>query len=251
VAVIVAIFGLLFGSFANVLIARYETLGTVVNSRSACPNCDHQLAWYDLVPVLSFLLLGAKCRYCKKPISWQYPIIELLTALLAVLLYWQLGLSYSSVLLFVILELLVIIAVIDLYHFVIPDIYMFPVIALSLLYALTQNQPRALSSIAGGAAMGGGLLAVLSLGSKERWMGSGDIGLGVAMGLLSGFAGTAIGLAVAFFSGSLIGGLLLGLRIKTLKSAIPFGPFLVAATVVSSLWGQQIMGWYLNRIGYF
>lgn len=250
-AVIVAIFGLLLGSFANVLIARFEKLGTVVNSRSACPHCDHQLTWYDLVPVLSFVLLGAKCRYCRKSISWQYPIIELLTAALAVVLYWQLGLSYSSVLLFVIFELLLIIAVIDLYHFVIPDAYMFPAIALSLLYALTQSQPLTLASIGGGLALGGGLLALLSFGSKERWMGSGDIGLGVAMGLLSGFAGTAIGLMLAFFSGSLVGGILLGLRMKTLKSALPFGPFLVVATVVSGLWGQQIMGWYLNRIGYF
>lgn len=248
---IIAIFGLLLGSFANVLIARFETLKTVVNSRSACPQCDHQLAWYDLVPVISFLLLGAKCRYCRKPISWQYPVIELLSAALAVTLYWRFGLSYDALLLFVILELLLIIAVIDLYHFVVPDVYMFPVVALSLLYALTQNQPLSLQSIAGGMALAGGLLAILSLGSKERWMGSGDIGLGVAMGLLSGFGGTIIGLMLAFFSGSLVGGILLGLRIKTLKSAIPFGPFLVAATVVSSLWGQQIMGWYLDRIGYF
>lgn len=247
---IVFIFGLVVGSFTNVLISRFENLQTAVTGRSACPHCHHSLAWYDLIPVISFLLLGARCRYCKKPISWQYPLIELLVACLAVLCYQSYGLSVAAAMLFGVFVLLTAIAVIDYYHLVIPDLYVLPAIVLALLFSLTK--PGGLSlQLLWGVLLAGGSLALLVIISREQWMGSGDIGLGVLIGLLGGLTGGAIGLVLAFVLGSLVGILLILSRRKSMKDMIPFGPFLVVGAYVAALWGAQIMNWYLVQIGYY
>lgn len=250
VLVIVGLAGLMIGSFLNVLIARYRELETVVATRSHCVKCKKQIAWYDLVPLLSFVVLRAKCRYCKETISWRYPVVELLAALVFVNLY----LHYDFTALFfvsaVIFALLIVIACIDLSDGVIPDVFMLPAILLGLVVAFLKPDSATALPFWGVAMAGGGLAAIV-LASRERWMGAGDIGLGILLGLTAGFLGSLVGLVIAFVSGTVIGLLSIAMGEKTIKQSIPFGPYLVAAIYISSMHGSAIADWYLKAIHYY
>lgn len=248
--IVAGLIGIMVGSFLNVLIGRYDELATIVNSRSRCPHCRQTIAWYDLVPVLSFGLLGGRCRNCRQPISWQYPIVELLTAGLAIHLYSFYGLTAATFVLFPLFALLLVIAVIDIREYLIPDHYMFPVILLAIIAAFTLPQFQDRLPF-WGALLGGGTLAFLVGISRERWMGAGDIGLGIVMGLLGGWLGTAVGLVLAFVVGALVGLLFLIFRRKKLGDMVPFGPFLVLGTYVATLWGGMIAEWYLELVHFY
>lgn len=245
-----AVLGLLVGSFLNVLIARFKALETVVATRSHCPSCKRQIPWYDLVPLLSFVLLWARCRYCREKISWQYPIIELLTAGLVVHLVLVFGLTWLTLGYFLVFALLLVIAAIDSRHYVIPDEFMLPAIAVAVAVSLAVFKTTPLAIIYGLLA-GGGLLAFFVIISRERWMGMGDIGLGVVMGLLGGWPGVIAGLVTAFGLGSLVGMLGLAAGRKGLKDKIPFGPFLVVGSYVAALWGSELVEWYLTMVHYY
>lgn len=249
VILIVLLFGLAIGSFLNVLIARYKVLETVIATRSHCQSCKRDIAWYDLIPLLSFVLLRGKCRYCREQISWQYPFVEGLTALLAVGLYLTYGLSLVSFMLFVVFCLLLVVAVIDLHDYVIPDEFMLPaiLIAYSVSFFRFDYQPNLL--VWSVLLSGGGLAALVFL-SRERWMGMGDISLGIILGLLASLSGVVVGLALAFIVGALVSGFLLLSGRKRLKDTVPFGPFLAGATLVATLWGEELASWYLTTIGY-
>lgn len=246
--IIVLLFGLVIGSFLNVLVARFKELETVVNTRSHCLSCKKNIAWYDLAPLLSFILLRGKCRECGVKISWQYPIVEALTAALAIHLYFLYGLSFLFAGYLTIFCLLLVIATIDLKAMVVPDEFILPVILLGLMVTFL-NQPIP-DSPAWGVLLCGGLLAIFVLFSKEKWMGQGDIGLGVLLGLLAGLTGGAVGLLLAFVTGALVSLGLLLLRKKNLKDMVPFGPFLIGATYVATIWGSEIAAWYLNTVGF-
>ncbi len=246
---IVLIAGLLVGSFLNVLIARFYVLETIVTTRSHCPSCKKQISWHDLIPILSFVLLTARCRYCKERISWQYPIIEALTACLALLIYWTFGLTGYAIGLFMVFSLLLVITVIDINHHLIPDEYALTAVLLAFLITFLPSSPQSLEHIAWGALVGGGFLAAIVLVSKERWMGMGDISLGLILGLLVGVSGSLVGLMFAFVVGAVVSLLLIATRAKSLKDAVPFGPFLIFGTLVSTFWGTGIVNWYLSIIG--
>lgn len=248
--VIAGIIGLVFGSFGNVLIARYDRLDTIATTRSECPHCQHLLAWYDLVPVLSFLCLAGKCRYCRKPISWQYPIVELIATFLAIQSYLRFGASLTAAAYFAVFLLLLAIAIIDLCFFVIPDAYVFPALMLAFLLSFLVVDPQIIQP-AWGVLLTGGSLLLMVLVSNERWMGAGDVGLGVLMGLLGGLRGGFVGLVLAFVVGSLVGLVLIALKRKSMKDMVPFGPFLALATYVAALWGNQIMNAYLAWIRFY
>lgn len=246
----VGLIGLFVGSFLNVLVYRYQKLQTIVAGRSACPHCGHTLAWFDLVPLLSYVLLLGKCRYCKKSISAQYPIVELLSALLAMFCYRQFGLTLTGIATWVALSLLLVVAVIDLYHYLIPDLYVQIAIIASFIALFSRAEILSLDPVWAVVLAGGGL-AFLVLVSGERWMGMGDIGLGVTMGLLVGLKGTAVGLGFAFIAGALVGLGLLFANKKSFKDMVPFGPFLVAATIFAVGWGQNLADWYFDYIGFY
>lgn len=253
-SIIVFLFGLAVGSFLNCVIYRLalpnfslKNLGGL-NGRSFCPKCKHVLNFKDLIPVLSFIILKAKCRYCQKKISWQYPLVEIVTGVLFVLCF-----SYQlSYFLFLILPFLIVIFVYDLKYYLILDKVIYPAIVLTIVYDLWKSD--FLLSIFGksdflisaiGAAAFFGLIVFVSRG---RWMGIGDIKLGFLMGLLLGWPGVAAALFLAFMSGAIIGiGLIVASK-KTLKSEVPFGPFLVAGTLVALFWGEQIINWYLSYV---
>jgi len=252
------IFGLAIGSFLNCVIYRLEVGEGFLKGRSYCPHCKHKLIWQDLIPVFSFLILKGKCRYCHQKISLQYPLVELVTGTLF-LSTFQLTinnqqLTISSVLdtcfLFLAFCFLIIIFVYDLKYYIIPDKVIYPAIIVAFFYNIYQltinNQQLTISNFL--SALGAALffLAIVLI-SGGKWMGFGDVKLAFFMGLFLSFPNILVALFLAFSIGAIIG---LGLVIsgkKSLKSEVPFGPFLVTGTFIALFWGEKLINWYLPR----
>ena len=260
---IVFLFGLIAGSFLNCVIYRLEKEENPLKGHSYCPNCKHTLDWQDLVPIFSFLLLKGRCRYCGKKISYQYPLVELLTGFLFVFIFWHLGFSFDLSSEFQIPNFfylsfvscfLVIIFVYDLKRYIIPDVVVYPAIVVSGIWYLVAGIffkfytkyeiLNTIYSVVGAAAF----FLVIVLISKGKWMGIGDIKLAFFMGLFLSWPNILVALFSAFFIGAIIGVILIIFGKKTLKSEVPFGPFLVAGTFLALFWGQNIANWYLNLI---
>jgi leader peptidase (prepilin peptidase)/N-methyltransferase len=233
---------------------------SILNGRSMCVHCRHVLAWYDLLPVVSWLSLGGKCRYCQKPISWQYPLVELSTAALFVLSYVYFpifhlpyaNLLFALWLVFVVSFMALI--VYDARWMELPDKIVFPLVGLAVLFvalrAVAADDPASVLFGAFGGLMAiGGLFWVLFQVSEGKWIGGGDVKLSFALGLL---AGSPVMALLIVFVASILGTLsvtpqLIGNKIQA-ASKIPFGPFLMAATMIVVLWGQQLVDWYLDII---
>jgi len=244
---IIFIFGLVVGSFLNCVIYRLA----LPRGRSYCPYCKHILSWQDLIPVLSFLILKGKCRYCQKKISFQYPLVEIVTGLLFVLIFWHLGFGFDLAFgIWILIScFLIIIFVYDLKHFIIPDKIIYPAIAVVFIYNVLQG-PALLMRSGLAAILAAGFFLSIVLVSRGRWMGLGDVKLAFLMGLFLGFPNILIALFFAFLIGAIIGvGLILAKR-KTLRSEVPFGPFLVTGTFVALFWGERIVQWYLDLFLY-
>ena len=266
---VVFVFGLAAGSFLNCAVYRLEleqgfarppagrAKASFFSGRSFCPCCGRRLSWRDLVPVLSFVILGKKCRHCEKPISWQYPSVELGTGALFTLVFSsQLPISGFRDLLALAYYLaaacfLVIVFVYDLKHYVIPDKVVYPAIAMAAVYNLqfaVSGEFQIFKFSILGAALASGFFLAVFLMSRGKWMGFGDVKLAFFMGLLLGWPEILAALFMAFFIGAIIGaGLVLSGK-KALKSEVPFGPFLAAAALASLFWGEKMVGWYLNLL---
>lgn len=253
--IFVFIFGLAVGSFLNSVIYRLQTGESFLRGRSHCPYCKHQLSWQDLIPVLSFLVLKGRCRYCRQKISWQYPLVEIITGILFVLI-WQNQLTggfwgiLNSGYLLVISSLLIIIFVYDLKHYIIPDSVIYSAIILAFFYRLLEilkagNLNHFFSPIFSAFLASVFFLAIFLI-SRGRWLGFGDVKLAFLMGLFLGFPNILAALFFAFVSGAIIGTGLIFSGKKTLKSEVPFGPFLIAGTFVVLFFGKEIINWYLN-----
>lgn len=242
------ILGLSVGSFLNVVILRLEKgEGGILAGRSRCPKCGKILKWFELIPLVSFLIQGGKCRSCKKPISFQYPLVEFFTGLLFSFLYWRFGLTLQFGFLAVISSLLVILFVSDLRTQMIPDIVAYIGIGLALFYILITHYPLPINA-ALGAAIAGGFFALLVYPSHEKWMGKGDVKIGVLTGLLLGYPQVLVALFLSFTLGAFVGLILIATKRKTLKSQVPFGPFLITATFVTIFLGEKILEWYLGTV---
>jgi len=273
---IIFIFGLAVGSFLNCIIYRLQTDESFLIKRSYCPDCKKTLSWPDLIPLLSFLFLKGKCRYCQRPISLQYPLVELATGIFFIFITFQwlnghlvnwLNFFYF---LFVI-SVLIVIFVSDLRYYIIPDKVIYPAIGVTFIYRLLEiwNQSIKLlvlcsaehpnlfecSGLGFGifrplinpflsAALASAFFLAIILISRGRWMGWGDVKLAFFMGLLLGFPNILIALFLAFFFGAIMGIGLIIIGKKTLKSEIPFGPFLVAGTFIALFWGNSLISWY-------
>ena len=254
---IVFVFGACIGSFLNCLIYRLalpsfskKNLGGL-KSRSFCPKCLHQLAFFDLIPVLSFIFLKGKCRYCGQKISWQYPLVEIATGGLFLLIFLRFTIYYLpfTIYLFVVSSLLIIIFVYDLKHYIIPDKIIYPAIAVVFLYKIIFNfQTSNLYSSILSALVVSGFFFLLWLVSHGKWMGLGDAKLAFLMGLFLGSPNILSALFLAFLIGAIIGLGLVALGKKNLKSQVPFGPFLVVGTFIALFWGKEIIKWYLNLV---
>lgn len=240
------ILGAIVGSFLNVVIYRYHTGRTVVGGRSECMSCAKTLHWFELVPIFSFLLQGGRCRGCFSRISWQYPLVEILTGALFALLAWRFGLSPLLLLYFFIASLLVIIAVYDLRHKIIPTAPVWLFVAASLLAQLI-TAPLLLTAVLTGIGLAA-FFAALWFFSRGRWMGFGDTKLALGMGILLGFPAGVSAIVVSFWLGAGVGLMLVfisGLSRRgksvTIKSEIPFAPFMIIGLLLTWLFGLNVL----------
>ncbi|MCP6719508.1 MAG: prepilin peptidase [Patescibacteria group bacterium] len=260
--VLIFVFGLIVGSFLNSIIYRLSTKESFLFKRSYCPHCKHILSWQDLIPILSFLILKGKCRYCKKPISIQYPLVELVTAILFTFIFFQNTTSlvygytpiislHISFLLFVSC-LLIIIFVYDLKHYIIPDKIIYPAILvtggwylLSSVFFDFYTIQEVLNAIYSAFVAAAFFLAIVLI-SRGKWMGVGDIKLALFMGFLLGSTGILVAMFSAFFIGAIVGLILIAFKGKSLKSEVPFAPFLITGTFLAMFFEEQIISSYFN-----
>ncbi|MBZ9571766.1 prepilin peptidase [Patescibacteria group bacterium] len=248
----VFLLGLATGSFLNSIIYRLQTKESFLLTRSYCPHCKHKLNWQDLIPLLSFLILKGKCRYCKNKISLQYPLVELATGTLFVLVgyYTFPNLLVTSYRL-LITSFLIIIFVSDLKYYIIPDKIIYPAIGIAFIYNILYSHLKFhdfhffLNSLLA-AFIASAFFLFIFLLSRGKWMGFGDVKLGFFVGLFLGWLNILVALFLAFFIGAIIGvGLILTGK-KKLKSEVPFGPFLVTGTFIAFFWGNNLISWYLG-----
>lgn len=243
-ALFFAIFGALIGSFLNVVILRLpEENASIIFPASHCPHCQKAIPWYDNLPLLSFLLLRARCRFCQAPISWQYPLVELAMALLSLALYEKFGLSAQFGIYFLFSGALLAIIFIDWQHQIIPDLISLPGIGLGFLLAFL-NPALAWQDAAIGLALGGGFFYAIAAGyyllTKRAGMGGGDIKLLAMIGAFLGWQA----LPFVVFSSSLFGTVVgLGAMIKQKKggkTVIPYGPFLAVGSLLYIFFQERI-----------
>ncbi|MFI5240545.1 MAG: prepilin peptidase [Candidatus Saccharimonadia bacterium] len=253
-----SIIGLIIGSFINAVVWRVHEKRTIGNDRSICPNCHHVLAPIDLIPVLSWILLKARCRYCRKPISWQYPLVELLTAILfgySYFVFQPSGLlsSVQFLIWLYVLASLLILSVYDLRWMILPNIIIFPALVVTFIGLLfdfgVSHSTHALLFPILAALTVGAVFAAFALVANGKLMGFGDVKLVILMGLFLGFQKLGLALFVGFDSAAIIGLALLATRLRKRTDHIPFGPFLAAGTIVAALFGTQLINWYLRLIG--
>jgi leader peptidase (prepilin peptidase) / N-methyltransferase len=229
---------------------------SIMHGRSMCPKCRHELAAKDLIPIFSWLTLGGKCRYCKKPISVQYPLVEAVAALLFLFSYvfWPNPVTGSEVAMFVLwlamLVGLISLVIYDLLWMVLPDKIIFSLMGVALAQAVIRvfvaDKPLImLLGIILGALVGGGIFYFIFQISKGKWMGGGDVKLGFLLGIVvASPAASFLLLFLAALSGTIVSLPLLLSHRLTKSSRIPFGPFLIFAAVVVVLSGHSILFWY-------
>lgn len=258
------ILGLIIGSFLNALIWRMHTRESMM-TRSACPICRRQLAWFENIPVFSYLFLRGKCRHCHKRISIQYPLVELVTGVLFVLAYNAMPTTFLNFMpsdllklmrLFFVISVMITVFIYDLRWYLILDrvtataaiVLIF--FNLALLYLNGQSvMDISWSHAVYAFAVSAGFFAAQYYGSRGKWIGFGDVKLGVVMALALGWPNALVAIAVAYILGAFIGvGLILSGN-KRMGSELPFGTFLAIATVIGLLWGGQVSGWYFKLIG--
>jgi len=244
IAVAIFMFGLAIGSFANVCIYRLPKKESVVFPVSHCTACSTPVRPFDNIPVISYLILGGKCKNCKESISVIYPIIEVITALLLLAGFFKFGLTFDFLIYTVVAPTLVIITAIDIEHQIIPDVITLPGIVLGL--AAGSYTIGYIDSFSG-LLLGGGLfylLAVLSNGG----MGGGDIKYIAAAGALVGWQKVLLIIFIGAFLGSFMGLLQIVVQKKSRKSLIPFGPFLAAATLITLFYGNLLIKLYIENL---
>ncbi|MFC1656710.1 prepilin peptidase [Patescibacteria group bacterium] len=247
---ILLILGLITGSFISALSSRLEKPKTMIADRSRCTKCKHQLGFWDLFPIFSYLFLQGKCRYCKKPISPRYPLLEIFTTLVFILpaiLTPDIEL-YQLILYLLISIILISIFIIDFETMYIPDYLAYTGIFVALAWAVLQYTVEGQNYLylLLGPLIGGGIFLILVLASREKWMGGGDIWIGVILGLLLAYPLIIVNLFLSFIIGGIIGLVLLLLKKAKRKTEIPMGPFLILGFYIAYFWGQQILDWYLS-----
>ena len=260
--VLSGLLGLCIGSFLNVLIDRLPKKERITG-RSYCPYCKKKLAWYELIPLFSFIFLGGKCSSCKKPISLQYPLVEFATGILFALTTCSSSSQLSTFnlqnflvlcCLLLIISCLIVISVSDFKYYIVSDEIIYPAIFLALVYQIISNIQYLISdscnllstiqypllSALGAAAF----FLLILLVTRGKGMGIGDVKISAFIGLFLSFPNILVALFLAFFSGSVIGLILVALKKKKLKSKLPLATFLAPATYIAFFWGERIIEWY-------
>lgn len=235
------IFGAAIGSFLNVCIFRLPTETSIVKPRSQCPYCQHPIRNCDNIPLISFIVLRGKCRDCGGKISWRYPLVELITAVLALLLFLKFGLTLKFLTFFIFTAVLIVITFIDLDHQIIPDVISLPGIPIFCLAAIFLVKIPWMEALIG-LLIGGGVLFAIAfvyeLLTKREGMGGGDIKLLAMIGAFLGWKSLIFILLFSSFSGAIIGITAMIIKKQDMKYAIPFGPFLSVAAIAYPFWGE-------------
>lgn len=244
-------FGAIIGSFLNVCIYRLIKKESIIRPGSHCPHCQESIAWYDNIPLISYFILGGRCRYCQKRISLRYFIVELLTALLFLFLLHQFGLSLLFWIYAAFISSLVVVSFIDIEIQEIPDeislagivIGLILSVAFPVLQQTISHKTAFLRSFVGILAGGGAIYLTGMIGDaifKKETMGGGDVKLMAMVGAFIGWKLALLTFFIAPFFGSVVG---IILKIKEGKSIIPYGPFLSLAALISIIWGKPIIYW--------
>lgn len=245
-----ALSGLCVGSFLNVVIGRLPAGRSIARPRSSCPRCGNSIAWYDNVPVLSYLLLRARCRSCRSPISWRYPVVEILCAALFAMAYIRFGPTLQLASALVLLSMLVAISGIDLDHQIIPDLLSVPGVVVGLLMSLAPGAigwPASTLGVVVGAGVFLVIIAASSLALGQAGMGGGDVKLGAMLGAFLGWKLVLFSILISVLVGGLLAGGLLATGRKGRKDPIPFGPFLALGGAICLFWGDATLAWYFAQ----
>src|SRR5690242_15905952 len=241
---LVAVFGATIGSFLNVCIYRLPRHESIVWPGSHCPSCGCAIAWYDNVPVLSYLLLGGRCRTCRAPISMRYPLIEAANGAGYVTILWVFGASWTTILYCILFSGLLVVTGTDLTHKIIPNVVTVPGIVLGLLGAATVLPVGPVNALLG-VVVGGGILWALAWASPylfgKEGMGGGDIKLLAMVGAFLGWKPALLTIMIGSLSGSVIGISLIGFGLMKREDYIPFGPYLVFGALVSLFFGEPLL----------
>lgn len=268
-SIIFTLLGLVLGSFFNVCIYRIPAQKSIIKPPSACPKCGHQLRGWDMVPVVSWFFLGGKCRYCGEPVSARYAIVEALTGGVFLWTYLAYGLSVNTAAILMLMSILIVVFFIDLDHMIIPDrLVITGLIGGTLLYIYILIAPTAgwpaytlqgnldtlkwFEPIIGMFSSTIILFLVAIVGlliyKNDGAMGMGDVKIFLPIGLVLGWKLSLLTLFGAIMLGGFAGFILLVLKRKDRKAAIPFGPFIIISAFIMSLYGYRLLDWYL-RIG--
>jgi len=240
--------GLIFGSFSNVLVYRIPRGESIALPASHCPSCEHPLAWYDNIPLVSWLVLQGHCRYCEAVIPVRYPLLELCIGLTWGFLAWYFGWGVTLVMSLVLSQMLWVLAWIDLETGLLPDAITFPGIAAGMIFGLISGhlQDSIIGAVAGYGVFW--LVArVFLLLTKREGMGYGDFKLLAMLGAFLGWQALPFIIFLASFCGAMIGSIYLLLTHQRAQAQIPFGPYLALSGMIWLLWGSDLLGWYLGH----
>ena len=243
------LFGSLVGSFLNVCIHRLPKEESVVAPRSHCPACQTPIRAVDNIPLLSFALLRGRCRSCGSPISWRYPLVEGLTAILFALTVARFGVTLQTAFLLLFLAGLVLVSFIDLDHQIIPNVVTVPGIPLGILAGFLVREPSLVDRVIGTLAGAGFLYLMLYYGGLlfgQEAMGEGDLNLIALVGAFLGWKGVVVTILVGCLVGSFVGLALMALQRLGRRQHIPFGPFLSLGAMVALFWGERLIAWYVR-----
>lgn len=257
IGLLVAIIGLAVGSFLNVVIYRIPQGKSVVWPASHCPRCEQPLAWYDNIPLVSFVWLRGRCRYCRQPISGQYPLVEVGSAFLLLVSWLKFDLAYTFIAASFFLLILLTVAVIDLQHQIIPNRIIIPAIIFAVFVVATSYLLRqgilplvgrsSWGQSAIGFIIGGGLPLIIAL-VRPGGMGGGDVKLAAFMGIFLGFY-VLMALFIGFLIGSIAGLISIAFFKKSRRDLLPFGPFLSLGAILTLFYGVEVFKWYTSFTG--
>ncbi|TFZ40675.1 prepilin peptidase [Soehngenia longivitae] len=248
-SIVIFLFGLAIGSFTNVLIYRLPREESIVFPGSHCPNCNHELMWYDNIPLISYFFLKGKCRYCKEKISIRYPLLEFFNGIIYLSFFITYGFTLEFIYLSLLTSFLISITIIDLKHQIIPDGLVVSVLGLNILYKIGNYFMYGISfeflDSLFGLLAGAGIFLLILLISRGG-MGGGDVTLVGALGFSLGLKNTILMILLSFIIGAVISIILLVFKIKSMKDPIPFGPFIIVAFYLSYFFSDIIISFYFS-----
>jgi leader peptidase (prepilin peptidase) / N-methyltransferase len=248
VLVSLVLLGLAVGSFLNVCIHRLPSHSSVVSPGSRCPSCGYSLGWADNIPVVSYALLGGRCRSCKAPISMRYPIVELLTMGIFVLNFYVFGADVILIPRLVLSSAMIVLFAIDLEHHLLPNAITLPGIVVGFLFSIFFPPGPVASAL--GILVGGGSLWLIGEAyyryARQEGMGGGDVKMLAMVGAFLGWKLVIVTLVFSSIAGALAGLVVIASRRGDLRYALPYGTFLALAGLIASLYGDRIVAWYVG-----